>query len=136
MHGKSVKNSGAFSKKRGEAQKVRGTIMSTKYKTLTLDLHRYKMLKEIPAEAHPSRNTHVAISSFAQLFSNRGHVSLLIRQSASETPTQKKQENNLFLRCRCIETIYLGSLISNSELQLVLSSLIFAFLFSFSQNVK
>lgn len=62
--------------------------MSTKYKVVTLGLYKYKMLKEIPAEACPSRNTHVAISSFAQLFSNRGHVSLLIRQSACETPAQ------------------------------------------------
>lgn len=137
MHGKSVKSAGAFSKKRGEAQKVRGTIMSTKYKAVTLGLHGYKLLKEIPAEACPSRNTHVAVSSFAQLFSNRGHISSLTRQSACETPAQKKQENNLFSRCRCTEIIYLGSLVSNSELQLVpCSFFFFSFLFSFSQNEK
>lgn len=61
MHGKSVQNAGALSKKRGEAQKVRGTITSTKYKAVSLGFPRYEMLKEIPAEACPSSNIHVAI---------------------------------------------------------------------------
>lgn len=62
MHSKSVQNVGALSKKGEEAQKVRNTITSTTYKTVLSGFHGYKMLKEIPAEACPSSNTHVALS--------------------------------------------------------------------------
>jgi len=62
MYGKSVQNAGALSKKGEEAQKVRSTITSTKYQAVSLGFHRYEMLKEIPTEACPSSNTHIALS--------------------------------------------------------------------------
>lgn len=62
MHGKSVQNAGALSKKGEEVQKVRNTVISTKYKAVPFGFHDYEMLKEIPTEACPSSNTHVALS--------------------------------------------------------------------------